>query len=83
MTESELAESSDEKSSDETGPPWSRASGTSSIAATAAVSKSVDEVRPPGIAKYSAKGVDKSLEAIKDIPPELMCEETRFLRENA
>ena len=51
MTESELEESSDEESSDEIGPPWSRASGTFSTA----VAKSADETLPlPGIAKCSA-----------------------------
>ena len=50
-SESELAESSDEE---ETVPVWSRTSGTSSIAATAAVAKSSDEDRPPGFATYSA-----------------------------
>ena len=54
MTKSELAESSDDESSDETGLSWSGASGTSSIAATAAVVKSVGDDWPPGIAKCSA-----------------------------
>ena len=55
-TESELAVSSDEESSDENGPPWSRASGTPCMAEVAAVAKSVVGDRPPGIAKFSACG---------------------------
>ena len=53
-SEHELAESSDEDSSsvdDEAGSSWSRASCTTSTAATSAVAKSVGEVRPPGFAK--------------------------------
>ena len=53
----ELAESSDEDfPSDEVeaGSPWSTASGTTSIAATAAVAKSVGEVRPPQITECTA-----------------------------
>ena len=53
-TESELAMSSGEDSSsdeDEAESSWSRASCTTSTAATAAVAKSVGEVRPPRIAK--------------------------------
>ena len=53
-SESELADSSDEESSGETGPLWSRASGTSSTAPTATVAKSVDDDQPPGIAKCNA-----------------------------
>ena len=52
-SESELAEFSDDESSDEAGPSWSRASGTTSTAA-AAVTKSVGEAWPPGIGKYRA-----------------------------
>ena len=53
-SEPELAESSDEDSSSvegKTGSSWSRASCTTSTAATTAVAKSVGEVRPPGFAK--------------------------------
>ena len=69
-TESKLAEffaeSSDEaSSSDETGPSWSRASGTTSTAGTAA--ESDDEVWP-------ARVLEEVLEAIKDIPQELIPE---------
>ena len=52
-SESELAESSDEESSHETGPLWPT-SCTSSTAATATVAESVGEDRPPGFAKCSA-----------------------------
>ena len=56
-SESELAESSDEDfPSDEVeaGSPWSTASGTTSRAATAAVAKSVGEVRPRQITECTA-----------------------------
>ena len=69
---SELAESSSDE--DEAGSFWSRARGTTSTAATATVAKSVGEVRPLGIAKCSAIDVYEILEAIKDIPPELISE---------
>ena len=44
----ELAESSGEA-----GSPWSRAGGTTNIAAATTVAYSADEVRPPGFAKHS------------------------------
>ena len=47
---SKLAVSSDEESSDGTGPPWSGASGTSSTAATATVAKHVEVPRDAGLA---------------------------------
>ena len=56
-SESEPAESSDEDSSsmeNEAGSSWSRASCTTSTAATTALAKSVGEVRPPGLAKRRA-----------------------------
>ena len=49
-TESRLAVSSGEFF-ENAGPSWSRANGTTSIAATA-VAKSADEIRPPGVTKY-------------------------------
>ena len=52
-TESVLAVSFSEESSDETGPPWSRASGIWSKAEMAAVEKSVVGARPLQIANFS------------------------------
>ena len=49
MTKSELAESPGGESSDEAGPLWSGAIGTSSTAATATFAESVGEARPPGL----------------------------------
>ena len=54
-TESVLAVSFSEESSDETGPPWSRAGGIWSKAEMAAVAKSVVGARPPQIANFSAE----------------------------
>ena len=48
-TKPELAESSGEA-----GSPWSRAGGTTSTDATAAVANSADVAQPPGFAKHSA-----------------------------
>ena len=53
-TESVLAVSSDGESSDETGPPWSRASGTWRTAEVAAGAKSVAEAQTLGGAKDRA-----------------------------
>ena len=78
-SESELAESSDEESSDEAGPLWSRASVPSSTAGTAAVAKPVDEDRPPGIAKCRATGNNLEVSALTPLEQE----ELRLLRQLA
>ena len=67
-TESELA-----KFSGESGSSWSRANGTTSVSLPA-VEEYVGEARSPGIAKCSATDVDEILEAIKDIPLEVIFE---------
>ena len=78
MTESELTDSSDEESSDETGPPLSRASGTTSVAARGADTKSVDEDRPPG----SQSAVPQEIPSVSPLTP-LEQAELRMLRQFA
>ena len=86
----ELAESSDEDfPSDEVeaGSPWSTANGKTSRAATAAVAKSVGEVRPPQITECTAtQNVNVPREAVlvtagyETTPPNLAVFEFRKKR---
>ena len=61
------------KSSGEAGTSCTAATGTTSVSLPA-VEEYVGEARPPGIAKCSATDVDEILEAIKDIPLEVIFE---------